>query len=71
MTPAEEFGRRLRHARRRLGLTQAALGDRAGMHRTEIYKLEHGERSPRLDTIVALADALGIDPAELVLGLRP
>jgi transcriptional regulator with XRE-family HTH domain len=36
------------------------------MHRTEIGLLERSERAPRLDTIVKLARALDIEPAELL-----
>ncbi len=43
----------------------------AGMHRTEVGRLENGKRAPGLVTIVKLARALGIDPAGLVRGLRP
>jgi transcriptional regulator with XRE-family HTH domain len=71
MTLAEEFGRKLYVERRRLGVSQEALAGFAGMHRTEVQKLEAGQRDPRLRTIVRLARALGIDPAGLVAGLRP
>jgi transcriptional regulator with XRE-family HTH domain len=57
--------------RLRRGLTQSALAELAGVHRTEIGLLEKGRRNARLDTIVMLAAALGSDPAELVLGLIP
>lgn len=70
MTLAEQFGRKLFMERRRLGVSQEALGDMAGMHRTEVGKLENGKRAPGLVTIVKLARALDIDPAGLVGGLR-
>lgn len=71
MTPAEQFGRRLFLARRRMGVTQEALSVMAGFHRGTVNLLENAGRVPLLTTVVALADALGIDPAELVAGLRP
>jgi transcriptional regulator with XRE-family HTH domain len=70
MMLAQRFGRRLFMERRRLGVSQEALGDMAGMHRSEVGKLEAGHRAPGLVTIVKLAHALGIDPAGLVRGLR-
>lgn len=71
MTLAEQFGRRLFMKRRRLGVTQEDLARFSGLHRTEVQKLEAGQRDLRLSTIVKLARGLGIDPGELVAGLRP
>jgi DNA-binding XRE family transcriptional regulator len=72
MTPAEQFGRKLFMARRRLGgVSQEALAHSAGLNRCTVYLLENGKRTPTLTTIVALAHALEIDPAKLVKGLRP
>lgn len=71
MSLAEEFGVCLRAERRRQGLTQEALAKMAGLNRTTPSLLERGLREPRLATIVALADALGVDPSILVAGLKP
>lgn len=40
------------------------------MHFTSIGKLERGERSPRFDTLVILARALDVAPAELLRGVK-
>jgi transcriptional regulator with XRE-family HTH domain len=61
------FGENLRRARRLARLSQDELGQRASLHRTEIGKLEQGERTPRLDTIVKVAGALEVDPGELLV----
>jgi len=66
MEPVEQFAQNLRRARTARGLSQEALGDESGMHRTEISLLERGAREPRLGTIVRLARGLGIRPAELL-----
>lgn len=71
MTPAQQFGRNLFMARRRMGVTQETLSVMAGLHRGTVNLLEGGRRAPWLPTIVALADALGIDAGELVRGIRP
>ena len=67
--PEERFAQNLRRHRKRLGLSQEALGDACGLHRTEISLLERAAREPRLSTIVKLARALGIPPAELLEGI--
>jgi transcriptional regulator with XRE-family HTH domain len=61
------FGENLRRARRLAGLSQDELGQRASLNRTEISKLEHGGRAPRLETIVKLAGALEVDPGDLLV----
>jgi len=52
-------------------VSQERLAEIAGVHRTYIGHLELGKGSPTLDTIVRVAAALGVDPAELIGGLRP
>ena len=66
MHPTEQFARNLRSQRRRLGLSQEALGASCDLHRTEISLLERGKREPRLSTIVRLARGLGIEPRDLL-----
>lgn len=68
---AEEFGRRVRATRRDNRVSQEKLGELAGLHRTYVGHLERGEVNPSLYNIVRIADALGVDPAELIRGLRP
>ena len=68
---AKLFGRNLFMARRHLGLPQTRLAAMAGLSRDAVYKIEMGHRSPRLGTVLALADTLGVAPCELLDGLRP
>jgi transcriptional regulator with XRE-family HTH domain len=70
-TAREQFAENLRHARDRTGLSQEALADACDLHRTEISLLERSKRSPRLETIVILAQGLGLtDACELVRGVK-
>lgn len=70
MEAVEEFAASMRRRRLELGLSQEALGDAAGLHRTEISLLERGAREPRLTTIVRVARALRVRPAELLKNVR-
>jgi DNA-binding XRE family transcriptional regulator len=55
-----EFGQRLSAARTRLGLSQSDLARKSGVRQPHISKLEAGEMEPRLSTIFAIADTLGV-----------
>lgn len=63
------FGERVRDRRMELGLSQEAAAVRCGIHWTQLGKVERGQRSLRLETIVKIAVGLGIDAGELVSGL--
>ena len=67
--PQDVFAANLRRIRERTGISQEELGARCGLHRTEISFLERAQREPRLSTIVKLAKALEVKPAELLKGL--
>lgn len=41
-----------------------------GLHRTEIGLLERGKREPRLTTILKVVRGLGVEPNDLLKGLR-
>jgi transcriptional regulator with XRE-family HTH domain len=71
MTSREQFAENLRRYRDLSGLSQEALADACDLHRTEISLLERSKRSPRLETIVILAEGLGLSSAaELLDGIR-
>lgn len=69
MSVAGRFGENLRRCRRGAGLSQEAVSLRASIHRTEVGLLERGERTPRIDTLVKVAGAVGVDPGDLLAGL--
>jgi transcriptional regulator with XRE-family HTH domain len=66
----ERFASNLRRAREQSGLSQEEVGFRADLHRTEVSLLERAEREPRLGTLLKLAAALGVDPADLHAGIE-
>ncbi|MDD3445133.1 MAG: S24 family peptidase [Zavarzinia sp.] len=57
---------RLGELRRRAGLTQDQLAERAGTGRSQIVKLERGERRLTVDWMLRLAGPLGCDPKDLL-----
>jgi transcriptional regulator with XRE-family HTH domain len=61
-------GARLRELREKAFLSRAELGQRSGLHPDHIGRLERGTwwGGSRIDNIRKLAEALEVDPAELV-----
>jgi transcriptional regulator with XRE-family HTH domain len=64
----EVNGQRLRELRVERALSLRALAQRSGVAFDTINKLELGHRPARLATIRMLADALGVEPKELMKG---
>ena len=60
------LGTRVREIRMAAGMTQEQLASAAGIARVTLVRLESGEQSPRYDTLVAIAEALG-EPVANVL----
>jgi transcriptional regulator with XRE-family HTH domain len=63
---AREFGAALRAIRRERGLTQEEIADRADFDRTYPSLIERGLRTPTITVLLKLAEALQIEPAELI-----
>ena len=59
----------LRNFRHAAGISQEALADLAGIHRTYVGDVERGERNVSLLNMVRLSAALGT-PLSQVVGLR-
>lgn len=58
--PNASISRYLRERRESSGLTRAALGERAGVSPALIQKIEQGTRTPTLEALTALTDALDV-----------
>jgi DNA-binding XRE family transcriptional regulator len=63
------FGERVRNRRLELGLSQEAAAVRCGIHWTQLGKVERGQRSLRLETLIRIAEGLDVDAGLLVTGL--
>lgn len=62
-------GEAIKKARLRQNLTQEELGERVGVKRSQISKLESGKSSITLSTMSRVFKALGITTATLDLGI--
>ena len=60
------FGKVLQRLRKDKGFSQEELGFESGYHRTYISLLERGKKSPSLKTIFQLANALDVEPSDLI-----
>jgi transcriptional regulator with XRE-family HTH domain len=67
--PGGSFGANLTAARERASLSREELGSRAGLNAATIYRLEAGNRQPRLPTIIVLAEVLGMTASDLIQSL--
>lgn len=60
------FGAALRKARETRDWSQETLSFNAGYDRASISLLERGLRTPKLSTVIDLAQAMGMTPMDLV-----
>lgn len=64
------FGEVICELRRGAGLSQEALADKAGVHRTYVSQLERGLKSPTLAVLMKLAAALEVRPSKILVLLE-
>jgi transcriptional regulator with XRE-family HTH domain len=65
----KRLGDNIRARRHVLELSQEALAEQAGLHRTYIGAVERGERNVSLDNIIAISNALQFSPSEMLKGV--
>lgn len=61
------FARTLRELRAASKFSQETLAEMAGLHRTYISQLERGLKSPSLDTVGRLGDALSVSLVDIAV----
>ena len=66
MVSAALVGQVIQSYRLRKGMSQEVLSGLAGLDRTHYSKIERGLRSPTLDTLFKIAQALDIPPSDIV-----
>ena len=64
--PPSKFGTALVQEYKKRGFTQYRLAKVLGRSTRYLNNLEHDRSEPRFTTILMLADAIGMDPGELV-----
>ncbi len=62
------IGDKLRETRKRALLTQQELAEKSGVGVTTIIRIENNQVEPHGRTIRKLAEALGVEPHELLKG---
>jgi len=60
------LGEEIRTVRQKLGLSQEALAEKSGLHRTYISLLERNKKSPTIETLFRICKALGVSAASLI-----
>lgn len=66
MDVVEILGRNVRHYRQLRGMTQEEVGLSIDMKRSYVSDLERGKRNPSVRAVGRLAEALGVQPFELL-----
>jgi transcriptional regulator with XRE-family HTH domain len=61
-----KFGNKVRTERLKLGLSQEAFAEKAGVHRTYIGMIERAEKNITLENIEKIAKALNLSPKDLL-----
>lgn len=62
----EQFGKRLKQIRLNKNISVATAAEKIGVEETYIPQLERGAKLPSFDTLIYLANALGVTPDELL-----
>lgn len=66
MSIRETFAANMKSWRKLRGFSQEELADRAGLDRTYISSLERQVYGVSIDVLARIADALGVEPEELL-----
>jgi len=66
---SSQLGQRIRVLRETLSFTQEQLAEKAGISVSFVSMIERGERTPHVETLVAISGALGITVSQLFAGL--
>lgn len=65
----ENYGNRLKEARKAKGLTQTEAAEMTGLHQQAWQRLEKGTLDPKMSTVYNICNSLGIS-ADWLIGLK-
>ncbi len=57
----KQIGNTIRRARKKCGMSQSALGEKAGLRQETISLIENGNPATKLETILAVLSALELE----------
>lgn len=57
----EQLGNTIRRARKKRGMSQSELGEKAGLRQETISLIENGNPAAKFETILAVLSALGLE----------
>ena len=60
------FGKHFKKLREEKKISQEKLGLNAGSYQSTVIRIEQGKADPKLSTLIALADAMGIELSDLM-----
>ena len=61
------FGRAVKEARLKTGMSQEKLAFECGVHRTYVSLIERGGGNATIEVLFRLANVLGVRPSQLIL----
>jgi transcriptional regulator with XRE-family HTH domain len=61
-----KVGEHIRHTREHHNLSQRDVCERSGVDIATYSRIEQGHASPKLDTLIRIADAIGVELRDLV-----
>jgi transcriptional regulator with XRE-family HTH domain len=68
--PLEAFAANVRRLRNERDLTQERLAERAGLHMTDIARIETLRRDPGVRVVAKIAAGLGVPTSDLFVGVE-
>jgi transcriptional regulator with XRE-family HTH domain len=70
MNLREKFAKQLIVYRKNSNLSQEKLAELANIHRTYISQIERGLKSPTLEVVFSICNALSTRPSEFIKGIE-
>jgi transcriptional regulator with XRE-family HTH domain len=58
------LGNFIRKSREKIGLRRVDVANKSNIHLNTLYWLEHGEKDPKISTLVNVSKAINVDPCE-------